>query len=665
MSELAKVYRRAPIWSTACLDWEERIVQGRSLIPFDPLFPEQAAAALEIFRDLRIKDAIGSPTMGEACRQWVFDFVGAIFGAYDAETGRRLINNFLLLVSKKNSKSTIAAGIMLTALVRNWRESGEFYILAPTLEIANNSFFPARDMIALDDNLRTILHVQQNTRTITHRNTDAFLKVVAADSETVGGKKTIGLLKDELWLFGKRSGAENMFREAAGGLASRPEGFEIALTTQSETPPAGVFDQALKEFRDIRDGKIIVPESLGVLYEFPKAMVKDKAFENPKNFYITNPNLNASVDEPFLLRKLAEAQRAGQHSVIGFLAKHLNVEITGSLRSDGWAGARIWNRGVDEALRSLGEFLKRCEIVGIGLDGGGLDDLLGIGLVGREKGTKRWLAWSCGLISTIGLVRRKANLEEYRAFVAAGELIIFRLADEDATEIESDPDVAAFLQEFPPGQQTGALPFYIQYIVDLVTRVRDLGILAQVGVDAAGIGSIVDALAEIGITQDAEKLDAVRQGIGLMGAYKTIELKLADKTFLHGGQLLLTWCVGNVKVVLTSTASRIAREESGYGKIDPFVALCNAAHLMSLNPGSSEARGIFEYYRDGIITTTSRQPAKDAIVALRAPRGTSTVHSMSGAQYVVDDDGMVKVTEADSKSLISHGFEPAESTASS
>jgi phage terminase large subunit-like protein len=38
-----------------------------------------------VFKQLRIVDAPGSPTFGEVCEQWVFDFVAAIFGAYDAE----------------------------------------------------------------------------------------------------------------------------------------------------------------------------------------------------------------------------------------------------------------------------------------------------------------------------------------------------------------------------------------------------------------------------------------------------------------------------------------------------------------------------------------------------------------------------------------------------
>lgn len=577
-----------PSWSTACLDWQERIVARpqRSLIPFDPLFPAEADAALEIFKSLSIVDAAGRPTFGEAARPWILDFVRAIFGTYDHDTGRRLIRNFFLLISKKNGKSTLAAGVMITALIRNWRESGEFYILAPTKEVADNSYIPACDMVAAHPTLSTLLKPSAG-RVIEHRNTGAFLKVIAADSETVSGKKTIGLLVDELHVFGKRTNAASLLLEATGGLASRPEGFVIYLSTQSDSPPTGVFEEKLKEFRDIRDGKIMVPSSLPVLYEFPPSLLEGDLYRKRENWYVTNPNLGASVDETYVAQELAEAERVGRARVNGVLAKHLNVQIGQAMRADGWAGATLWPRGLDRTL-TLDALLERSEVVTIGLDGGGLDDLLGIGVIGREKDTKRWLGWSHGLVSTIGLYRRKANIGDYRKFLAAGELSVFRFDGADVEEAEQDPDVASLLVEYPPiANVPGEHPIDIQYVVDLVKRVSERGLLAQVGVDAAGIGAIVDALAEIGITQDAETLDAVRQGIGLMGAYKTLERKLGDRTFLHPGLKLLDWCVGNVRVVLTTTASRIAREESGYGKIDPFVALLNAAHLMSLNPEAS------------------------------------------------------------------------------
>ena len=106
-------------WTTACPDWERRIVARESLIPCPPLFPDEAADALEVFNALRMVDAPGSPTMGEVSKPWVSDFVSSIFGSYDPESGRRLIQEFMLLVSKKNGKSIDAAGIMLTALIRN------------------------------------------------------------------------------------------------------------------------------------------------------------------------------------------------------------------------------------------------------------------------------------------------------------------------------------------------------------------------------------------------------------------------------------------------------------------------------------------------------------------------------------------------------------------
>lgn len=176
-----------PEWSTSCPDWADRIRSGRSIIP-EPIFPDQAEHALNIFKQLKIVDAPGSPTFGESCAEWVFDLVRSIFGAYDADSGRRLITEWFILIPKKNSKSTIAAGIMMTAIILNWRQSAEFSVLAPTVEVANNAFAPARDMVHKDEELDVLMHVQTHIKTITHRESGAALKVLAADQNTVGGK---------------------------------------------------------------------------------------------------------------------------------------------------------------------------------------------------------------------------------------------------------------------------------------------------------------------------------------------------------------------------------------------------------------------------------------------------------------------------------------------
>jgi len=584
-------------WSTACPDWERRIVERESLVPFKPLFQSEADAALEVFKSLRmvgVPRADGKPgwaTFGEACDQFVFDFVAAIFGAYDAKRGERLITEFLLLISKKNGKSTIAAGIMLTALIRNWRDGAELSILAPTQKVAGNSFKPAAAMVRADPALVELLQVVTHERLIRHRVTGAELKVIAADTNTVGGSQAGFVLVDELWLFGKRANAGDMLEEATGGLASRPEGFVIYLTTHSNEPPAGVFKEKLDYFRDVRDGVIDDPHSFGMLFEWPEAMMEAQDYLKPDNFYVTNPSIGRSVSVDFIHKKLRKAS-AGEEEIDEedgeketlqvVLAKYLNVEIGLKLRRDRWRGADSWEAAGDRSL-TLDALLARCEVVVVGVDGGGLDDLFGLCVAGRERETKRWLYWFRAWAWPEVFKRRKSEAPKLLDFAKDGDLI--RCGHNGGLPRDEWEDDAV--------DEPVQIEEDVAQIVAIIARVKDSGLLPEkgaVGLDPQGVGALVDALADIDLVHP--QVVAISQGFRLSSAVWSMERKLKMNMVVHDGSALMTWCIGNAKAEQRGNAVLITKETAGKAKIDPLIAGFNATKLLEANP---TAVGQFEY----------------------------------------------------------------------
>ncbi|AXY57280.1 terminase large subunit [Acinetobacter chinensis] len=551
-------------WTTACPDWEERIVKGRSLIPCKPLYQDVADVALKAFNALKVVDVMDSPEMGGIVRDWVTEFVAVIFGAYNTSTRRRLINEYFLLIPKKNTKSTIAAFIMLTAFILNSRRSAELIILAPTKEVAENSFNPIRDAIEADPELNEMMNISAHTKTITHIGTNAILKVVAADDKSTGGKKASWVLVDELHLFQTMSDAASMFREATGGLASRTEGCLLWLSTQSKEPPCGVFKSKLDYARDVRDGKIIDKKFLPLIYEFPQSMIDSEEYKDPENFHIPNPNYGASVDIEQLNDDYNKSKYAGEDDVKDFFAKRLNVQIGMNLRANRWAGADFWEE--KERAFDLEYLIGNSECITIGFDGGGLDDLFSMYVIGRDKHYRSlWRGWSRSWLHPIAMDRRKSSKQLMEDFARKGDLVIVETIGEDVS-------------------QAG----------EIAKRIFDTGKMPEqgFGLDQLGMPSLLDGLLAAGIPQ--ESMVAVPQGYKLSGYATTAERKLADGTFIPAEQGLVKWAVSNAKGKMSGNALMITKQESGKGKIDPVIAMFNAIALMSVNPeAAAQSLGVY------------------------------------------------------------------------
>ncbi|ETX26494.1 terminase large subunit [Roseivivax isoporae] len=552
-----------PAWSTAVPDWEDRILSGRSLIPDLPLFDHVADKALRIFKRLRVPDLVGTPTYGEVCEQWVFDLVRAIFGSYDPETRRRMLQEFFLLVPKKNGKSAIAAAIIVVAAIMNERPQAELILIAPTQKIASIAFKQAKGIIALDEELTKIFHSNNSSKEITHRVTRAVIMILSADGDVVTGSKGSFILVDETHVLGTKVKAPDIFVELRGGLASRPEGFLLQITTQSKDRPSGQWEKELETARAVRDGKLEYP-MLAVLYELPQKMAEAGKWRDPKTWGLVNPNLERSVSRAYLQRELRKAEEGGPEALALFASQHLNVQIGIGLKSGRWIGADYWNKAADPDL-TLARIREVCDVCVVGVDGGGLDDLLGLSVLGRHAETKVWLHWGKAWADRDVLELRKSIAPELLELETAGELVLV-----DNLEEEAVPE-----------------------IVEVCLELRAAGLLPAedgIGLDPEGIAAIVDALIEAGFA--IEDIRAISQGYKLNAAIKGTPGKLKNGTFRHCGQRIMTWSVGNARTEARGNAVIVTKAQSGSAKIDPLMALFNSVMLMSWNPVASNGGAI-------------------------------------------------------------------------
>ena len=557
-------------WSTALPDWEDRIVKGQSLMPVGPLFPEAAAEAMDVFNNLTLVDAPSGPELlGTLCRPWVKEIAETLFGSLDPETKKRHITNYFVTVSKKNGKSSLASAVMLTALILNHRPSAEFLILAPTKEIAEAAYKPIRDMIKAEPELGARFHEQWHYKTITDRLNGSVLKVVAADSASVTGKKATGVFIDELHEFGKSAKAAHMLTEATGGLASRPEGFVFYCTTQSSEPPAGVFADKLAYARGVRDGRIVDKRFLPIIYEFPKSWIDAGKHRDVENAYVTNPNWGLSVDADFIRQKMKEAQETGEHAVKDVLSKFMNVEIGMALRANRWLGADYWEATEDKSV-TLDEIIRRSEVITVGGDGGGLDDLLGLTATGRCSRTSKKLIWSRAWAHPSVLQRNKQFEAQIRDYARQGDLILVDNVGDDVREF-----------------------------AEICKQVYDAGLLYKIGLDPAGVGAILEAISAVEIPED--HVVGVSQGWRLGAAIKTTERWLAAGEIEHAAQPLMNWCVGNAMVEPKGNAILITKAASTGAKIDPVMSMLNSIELMSHNPAAAQSRDMEEFFRNPII----------------------------------------------------------------
>jgi len=508
----------------------------------------RAQRVVKIMEQHRLADVPGQPLMRDAAGPWLAPIAGAIAGALHAD-GKSRITDVLIELPKKSSKTSYMSILMNSLLLASPRPRAEFLLVAPTHAIAEIAFRAIAGAIYADTELAQLMHVREHLKVIEHRGSGCRLVVRTFDMNVATGVKPAAVLLDEVWLLQDES-ADRVVGQLRGGQASIPEAVTIMISTASDRPAVGFWRSELDKARRVRDGEIDLPGYLPCLWEFPKDVAADESkWSDPDNWHLVNPNLGRSVQLDWLKQSFASAQATSRTETLRWASQHLNLHLVGNIAGvdNRWAGGQHWDRQRHPTIRTLDQLLDACDIVSVGVDGGGSDDLFAVSVLGRlADQPDHWIVWT-------------------RAWCYPGVLEIRKSISGRLRDFERDGD----LRIEQPGTD-------MQEIGELIAGIHERGLLHQVGIDPAGVGQdVAQVLTGHGLSDDT--VLAVKQGFALLPAWTSMERRLAEGRMWHCGQDLMGWCVSNCT---KSDRGLVTKAVSGAAKIDSAVAMANAAMLM-------------------------------------------------------------------------------------
>lgn len=247
-------------------------------------------------------------------------------------TGLRRFKVVLVLVPRKNAKSTLGAVNVNLALTCDDESGAEVYSAATTRDQAKVSAEIAWEMAKRTWAFREHFGLRigaKTTRTLEVPETASKFMPLSADAHSLDGLNISFALIDEL--HAHKTGDVWGVIETATGARSQPMLYAI---TTAGSDVHGICYQKLEYLRKILDEQVVDEEFFGVEYTIDEG----DQWDDERAWAKANPNLGVSVNLDDLRRKARESTQSPEQRN-NFLTKHLNVWVTAStpcLSIEGW-----------------------------------------------------------------------------------------------------------------------------------------------------------------------------------------------------------------------------------------------------------------------------------------------------------------------------------------
>jgi phage terminase large subunit-like protein len=254
---------------------------------------------------------------------WQKYVLGEIFGRC-RPNGLRQHRQAYIELPKKQGKSTLLAGIALYMLVADGEAGGECYGAASDREQAGIIYREAASMVRSSPALSKVLEVLDSRKTIVHRGSNSFYRVLSADAFRAEGLNISCLLFDELHA---QRGDRRLWDALRYGGAARRQPLVLSITTAGEANKTHLwYEQHDYAERCIAD-PAFDPSFFGCIY----AASREDDWKSPKIWHKANPSLGETISEESFAADCREAENSST-KLNAFLRYRLNIPTTSDIR---------------------------------------------------------------------------------------------------------------------------------------------------------------------------------------------------------------------------------------------------------------------------------------------------------------------------------------------
>lgn len=455
---------------------------------------------------------------------WQLFFIAVIFGWIRKKDDTRRYRRALLFVPRKNGKSALASGIGLYMLAADNEYGAEVYSGATNEKQAWEVFRPAKLMAERTPEFCEAFGVVAHASNISiDKNGSRFEPIIGKPGD--GSSPSCAII-DEY----HEHETDEQLDTMETGMGARDQPLLLMITTAG-TNLAGPCYQMQLDAQKVLEGVTEDDQTFAVIY----GIDKDDDWTSKEALIKANPNYGVSINDDFLLGKLAEAKVNARKQSI-FKTKHLNVWV-GSLEA--FFNVQKWGYCGSDDLKIEDYHGRR---VYLGLDLASRVDIAALTIL-IPLGDGDYITFGRYYLPESAL--ENGATEHYKGWHADGKLVVTDGEVIDFDEIKAD-------------------------ILDLCSVFE----VAEVAYDPFQATMLITQL-----MAEAVPVVEMRQTVlNFSEPMKALDAIIRSGQIRHNNDPVLTWMISNTVAKLDTKDNVAPRKERPENKIDGVVSL-----LMALN----------------------------------------------------------------------------------